>query len=120
MVDIIWNKNSMMYVKNDVKDIGFKIKNNKMSSNWGHVMMELAIPLSIYLNPKTIITIGWDVKNQKSHWDTKKESFFNWSSEETIINEFSCHLHDYLKKHYNIKIYKINKNSGIRIPLLGN
>ena len=105
-------------VKEDKKGIEFKNIDNVICGNWGHIMMELAIPLSIMLKPKEIITIGW-IKNQKVT-DTKKESFFNWSSEETIINEFTCYLHDYLKKHYNIKIYKINKNSGIRIPLLGN
>ena len=78
--------------------------------------MELAIPLSILLKPEKIITIGWDIKNSKKHWDSKKESFTNWSHEDTILNEFSCYLDDYMKKHYNIKIYKINKNSAIKLP----
>ena len=117
MINLNWNKNSMKLVKENKKGLEFTIKDNTMTTNWGHIMMELAIPLSIYLKPKKIITIGWDVKNQKKYWDTAKELFSSWSHEDTIINEFSCYLHDYMKKHYNIEIFKINKDSGIRIPL---
>lgn len=115
-VNLVNSSNAMKMVKEDVKGIEFKNIDNVLYSNWGHVMMELAIPLSIYLNPKTLITIGWDVKNQKSHWDSRKETFTNWHEEDTILNDFSCYLHKYMKKHYNIKIYKINKNSAIKLP----
>jgi hypothetical protein len=124
-------KNHMQLVKDDKKNIEFENINGKLYTGNGHIMMEMAIPFSIFLEPKNIITIGWDQKNNtfrygnKIHWDTinhsikkkKKETFIDWGDEYNIINEFSVHLHNYLKKHYNIKIYKINKKSSMKLPI---
>ena len=119
LVELDWHKNSMRLVKDDKKGIEFRNRDNKLYSNWGHIMMELAIPMALFLEPENIITIGWDINNLNKHWDSRKETFLSWSKEETILNEFSCYLHNYLKKHHKIEIFKINKNSGIRIPLFG-
>lgn len=116
-------KNLMELVINNKKSLDFENINNEIHTGWGHIMMELGIPLSIFLEAKEIITIGWDnnPKNSK-HWD-KIEHFdniingVNWSSFDVISNNFSPYLHDYLLEHYKIKIYKINKNSAMRLPL---
>jgi hypothetical protein len=117
-------KNLMELVINDMKDLDFKNINNEIYTGWGHIMMELALPLCIFLETKNIITIGWD-NNPKiiKHWDNI-ENFdnitndTNWASSDVICNKFSPYLHDYLWKHYKIRIYKINKNSTMKIPLL--
>ena len=116
ITNIDLSKNHMQSVKDDKKNIEFENRNNKLYTGAGHTVMELGIPLSIFLEPQNIITIGWDVENSTTHWD-KKEGFINWHNETEIINKFSILFHDYLKKHYNINIYKINKNSGIKLPV---
>tara|TARA_B100000886_G_C20410290_1_gene486698 strand:- start:1120 stop:1878 length:759 start_codon:yes stop_codon:yes gene_type:complete len=115
MVTITKN-NNLEYVKNNINDISFKNKNNQIHTGWGHIMMELAIPLCLELKPENIITIGWDVKNPKKYWN--KETFINWHNADGVINDFSIHLHKFLKEHHNIKIYKFSVKSGIKIPLV--
>ena len=122
MISINWKENYMDNVARNIKDIEFKNKNNdnKIYTGWGHIMMELAIPLCLFLKPKNIITIGWDVTNSNDYWNSKKETFkvgINWSNENDIIKQFSVHLHKFLLDNYGITINKINNNSGIKIPL---
>lgn len=123
ITNISFSKNHMQLVNDNKKGIEFENINNKLYTGSGHIVMELGIPLSIFLEPKNIITIGWDVTNSTSygkkieHWD-KKEGFINWNNENDIINKFSILFHDYLDHHYNIKIYKLNKESGIKLPIL--
>ena len=111
----------MELVTKDKKSLEFENINNEVYTGWGHIMMELAIPLCIFLKTKNIITIGWDNNSENiKHWDNI-ESFnnkINWSSLDVICNHFSRYLYDYLWKHYKIKIYKINKKSCMKIPLL--
>lgn len=116
-------KNLMELVINNKKGLDFENINNKIYTGWGHIMMEIAIPLCIFLETKNIITIGWDNNpKNKYHWD-KIENFdninngINWSSLDTVCNKFSPYLYDYLWKHYKIKIYKINKKSAMMIPI---
>ena len=116
-------KNLMELVIKDIKALEFENINNEIYTGWGHIMLELAIPLCIFLKTKNIITIGWD-NNSKNikHWDTI-ENFdniingINLSSLDTIVNNFSPYLHNYLWKHYKIRIYKINKKSAMKLPL---
>lgn len=115
MINIDSKRNLMDNVKNNINDISFKNKNNKIITGWGHTMMESAIPLSLELQPKTIITVGWDIKNSNQYWHT--ETFVNWHDENTIINNFSIYLHKFLLEHYNIKIYKFSKKSAMKLPL---
>ena len=68
--------------------------NNILTTGWGHIMMELAIPLSLELKPQNIITIGWDIKSVNKYWDV--EHFTNWSNADTVINNFTSYLHKYL------------------------
>ena len=113
-VDIGPLGNTMKAVEqNKKKCLDFRYKNNNVETGWGHVMMELAIPLAVALQPENIITIGWDIKNHNQYY---KDSFKNYSHEDTIL-EFSKYLPSYLKKHYNIKIYKLSKNQGVFLPL---
>lgn len=106
----------MQNVKNNVNDIAFKNDNNKIVTGWGHIMMELAIPLALELKPNYIITVGWDVKNSKLHFhETFVISY--WHDENNIINNFTTYLHKFLLHHYKIKIFKFSKDSGIKIPL---
>lgn len=116
MVNLEMKNNYLKNVKDNINDISFKNKNNKIYTGWGHIMMELAIPLCLELKPENIITIGWDVKNSKKYWN--KETFSNWQDENNIINDFSVYLHKFLKEHHNIKIYKFSKKSGVKIPLV--
>ena len=117
MVNLEMKNNYLKNVKDNINDISFKNKNNKIYTGWGHIMMELAIPLCLELKPENIITIGWDVKNSKKYWN--KETFSNyWHDENNIINDFSVYLHKFLKEHHNIKIYKFSKKSGVKIPLV--
>ena len=117
MVELDSKTNNMKNVKNDINDVSFKNKNNKLFTGWGHIMMELAIPLCIKLKPEYIITFGWDINNSNKYWNT--ETFINyWADPNNIINNFSVYLHNYLIKHHNIQIYKFSKKSGIKIPLV--
>ena len=116
LVKLDISKNLMKNVENNKKEIIFFNKNNILTTGWGHIMMELAIPLSLELKPQNIITIGWDVKNSNKYWDV--EHFTNWMDSDTIINNFTVYLHKYLLDNYNIKIYKLNANSSIKIPLI--
>jgi hypothetical protein len=117
MVNLNLKNNYMENVKNNINDINFKNKDNKIYTGWGHIIMELAIPLCLELKPENIITIGWDVKNSKKYWN--KETFSNyWQDENNIINDFSVYLHNFLKKHHYINIYKLNSKSGVKIPLV--
>lgn len=117
MVNLKITNNNLEYVKNNKNNISFKNKNNKIYTGWGHIMMELAIPLCLELKPENIITVGWDVKNSKTYWN--KETFIGyWHDENNLINDFSVYLHNFLKEHYNIKIYKLNAKSGVKIPLV--
>jgi len=102
--------------KDDENCIDFQFFEDNVNSGWGHVMMELAIPLAISLKPKNIYTLGWDVKNSKKYFDSK-ENFKNYSDENVIL-EFTKFLPDYLKKHYDINIYKTSKNQEIKLPLI--
>lgn len=116
LVEIDSSKNLMENVKNNEKEIIFFNNNNILTTGWGHIVMELAIPLSLELKPQNIITIGWDVKNVNKYWDV--EHFTNWAESDTIINNFTVYLHKYLLDNYNIKIYKLNTKSTIKIPLI--
>lgn len=94
-------------------------KDGKLTTKWGHVMMELALPTALMLKPKKIITIGWDVKNNQKHWN-KKEEFQkcengNYGDEDVILN-FTKYLPDYLEKHYGTRIYKLSKDSSVHLP----
>ena len=50
----------MQLVNDNKKGIEFENINNNLYTGLGHIVMELGIPLSIFLEPKNIITIGWD------------------------------------------------------------
>ena len=116
MVNLKIINNNLEYVKNNKNNISFKNINNKIYTGWGHIMMELAIPLCLELKPENIITIGWDVKNSKKYWN--QETFTDyWHVENNIINEFTVHLHKFLKEHYNVNIYKFSEISGVKIPI---
>jgi len=117
MVNLNFKNNYMENVKNNINDIYFKNKDNKIYTGWGHIMMELAIPLCLELKPENIVTIGWDVKNSKKYWNKETFSIF-WQDENNIINDFSVNLHNFLKKNHNINIYKLSSKSGVKIPLV--
>ena len=99
--------------ENKPKCLDLRYKNNNVETGWGHVMMELAIPFCVALEPKNIITIGWDVINSNNYY---KNTFKNYSKEDVIL-EFSSYLPNYLKEQYNINIFKLSKNQGVKIPL---
>jgi len=101
--------------ENKTKCLDFRYKNNNVETGWGHVMMELAIPLCVALEPENIITIGWDITGINSH-KYYKNTFKNYSKEDVIL-EFSSYLSNYLKNQYNINIFKLSKNQGVKIPL---
>lgn len=114
-VDINSKRNIMKdIIDNKINSLKFKNINNKTYTGLGHIMMELAIPICVMLNPENIITIGWDLGG--GYWDDKNkiESFEDWSqwnSNEKILN-FTKYLPSYLKKHHNINIYKISPISS--------
>lgn len=115
--------NIMECIDKNRKDcIGFDVKNNDFYARWGHIMMELAIPLSIMLKPENIITLGWDYKYTKNsnntYWNDSVEKFTNYSTNKNVILNFTGNLSNYLKKNYNINIYKLSKYSGVKIPYL--
>lgn len=113
-VDIGPLGNTMKNIENDKpKCLDFRYKNNNVETGWGHVMMELAVPLAVALEPTNIITIGWDIVNSRTYY---KNTFKNYSKEDVIM-EFSSYLSDYLKKHYNVNIFKLSKNQGAKLPL---
>ena len=98
---------------NKPKCLDFRYKNNNVETGWGHVMMELAIPLAVALEPENIITIGWDIINSRTYY---KNTFKNYSKEDGIL-AFSSYLSNYLKEQYNINIFKLSKTQGAKIPL---
>lgn len=119
-------KNLMKLVNEDKKGLDFENINNNIFSGWGHIMMEVAIPFCIFLETENIVTIGWDnnitSKINNKYWDTIEnfsvvQNGIDWSSNDTIVNVFSSKLPKYLKKHYNINIFKLNENSGMKLPL---
>jgi len=120
-LEVDWQFNIMdCVIKNKKNCLDFFVKNNKLYHKWGHTMMELAIPIAVYLKPKNIFTIGWDINilnddkiNQKIHYNT--ENFINWASDYDIIN-FTKYLPSYLKKNYNINIYKLYNQSAVKLP----
>ena len=99
--------------ENKPKCLDLRYKNNNVETGWGHIMMELAIPFCVALEPKNIITIGWDVINSNNYY---KNTFKNYSKEDVIL-EFSSYLSNYLKEQYNINIFKLSKNQVVKIPL---
>ena len=101
--------------KDDENCINFQFFEDNVNSGWGHVMMELAIPLAISLKPKNIYTLGWDVKNSKSILIQRKISKIIVMK--MLFLEFTKFLPDYLKKHYNINIYKTSNNQAAYLPL---
>ena len=121
------NQNAMKCVmENKKKCFDFYNLNDEIKAHWGHTMGEVAIPLALFLEPKQIITIGWDVTNSNTYWNTNTntnilEPFtnnnMNWHNSDVIINNFTVYLHDYLQTHYHIPINKLNPNSGVQIPL---
>jgi hypothetical protein len=117
-VDINPKRNIMEdIIDNKVNSLKFSNINNKTYTSLGHIMMELAIPICVMLNPENIITIGWDLG--EGYWDEKNkiesfEDWSKWSNNEKILN-FTKYLPSYLKKHHNINIYKI---SPISLPYL--
>ena len=117
MVNLNMNRKLMQNVRNNVNDITFKNINNKIMTGWGHIMMELAIPLALELKPNNIITIGWDIKNSNKYWHQENFTVKYWNDENNIINQFTIHLHNFLLKHYQIKIFKLSNESGVKIPL---
>ena len=100
----------------------------------GHIFMELAIPIALLLKPKNILTIGWDLSNNKYYnnetnfvkncgigADTipgkeASDSMHFWGRTQNLI-KFSSKLPKYLQKYYGISIYKLSDKSCAEIPL---
>jgi len=110
MITINWKKNWMSdIVNNKISKINFYEKDNKTYTNWGHVMTELALPLAMELKPKNIYTLGWDNCDNK-HFSDK---FMNWGIEGVV--EFSEYLPLFLKKNYDINIYKLSNTQCVNL-----
>jgi hypothetical protein len=111
-------------IDDEDKCLELKYKNGKLYTKWGHTILEAAIPMAVKVRPKNIYILGWDMNNtDKRHYtDIKKESFTNknitdWADFGNIIY-FTKYLPDYLKKHYNINIYKLSNTQKIQIPYI--
>ena len=108
--------NSMECVINDEDNcIKFYEEDNMPMTHWGHVMMELALPLALMLKPKNIFTLGWDITYKNLNQHNYFETFVDYQKGDTI-KYFSSHLSKYLKKHYKVNIFKLSKYSGVKIP----
>ena len=127
---IIDYKNNLMKCIIDNEKKCLTMKNNKI--NIGHVILENAIPYCILLNASNIYTLGWDNcgKGSKNNYNYfNKEKFINDNVDKPIFNtyydfmnfentiKFSKYLPDYLKKHYNINIYKLSDKQCVNLPL---
>ena len=95
--------------------IKFYEEDNMPMTHWGHVMMELALPLALMLKPKNIFTLGWDITYKNLNQHNYFETFVDYQKGDTI-KYFSSHLSKYLKKHYKVNIFKLSKYSGVKIP----
>ena len=94
----------------------FSWKPNELSYNCAHIMLELAIPLSMHIGSKNIYTLGWDLDYKNGYFTkdikNQQEDFsilFN-KSESHIVKDVVIIL-----KKYGINIYKINKSSPINL-----
>lgn len=113
-------------IDDELNCLEFKSKNNKLYTKWGHIMMEAAIPVAVKMKPENIYILGWDIdKTNKNHYnEVKKEQFTNKNNSKNIrnwrnfedVNYFTKYLPGYLKKHYNINIYKLSNTQKIQIP----
>jgi len=117
--NILFNKtnwNSMECIKYNKPDcINYEFKEgNIIETRWGHIMFELALPISIMLKPKNIFILGWDL-NDDTHYNDK-EHYTDWHNNNEI-KEFTKLLGPYVKKNYNINIYKLSETQGIHLPL---
>lgn len=121
--------NSMKCIVDNKKNC-LTIKNNVIKK--GHIMLENAIPYSILLNPSNIYILGWDNcgKGSVNNYNYfNKEKFINDNVDKPIFNtnydfenfentiKFSKYLPSYLKKYYNINIYKLSDKQCVHFPL---
>ena len=101
------------YNKPKCLDYEFK-ENNIIETKWGHIMFDLALPISVMLKPENIFILGWDL-NDYVHYNDK-DHYTNWHNN-SEIKEFTKLLGPYVKKHYNINMFKLSETQGIHLPL---
>ena len=124
------NKNMMKCIMDDKPNcITYnKIKGKKVIND-GHIILDMGIIKSIELKCKNIYCLGWDICGNHTHHYSyfNKDKFENennniFKTKEDIfkfenIREFSKHLPGYLKKHYNVNIYKLSDKQCVYLPL---
>lgn len=100
----------------------FDIINNKARN--GHIIVENALYLAILLKSQYIYILGWDVCNNKKNIYFKEHYkntniVKNWKEFEDFeyTLTFSKYLPEYLKKHYNVNIYKLSDKQCVHLPL---
>ena len=120
----------MNCVMNDKKNC-FNTKNKKSKKiiKDGHIVCDQGIPLAIKLKSKNIYCLGWDIcgnsVGQNDYKYFNKEKFSNnkiFNKKNDIfkfenIREFTKYLPKYLKKYYNINIYKLSDKQCVNLPL---
>ena len=115
--------------------LDFKKENNQLNTPSQYpgpgTMIEIALPLALLLKPKKIIMMGWDVNSKyPSKFDGSKYNILPHISnadeeakqhhllyEEKLIKEGSVYLANYIKKNYNIELYKTSHLSALNIPI---
>lgn len=98
-------------VNNKISKINFYEKDNKIYTHWGHTMTEVALPLAMELQPKNIYILGWDYCRDYKYFS---DPFIDWHSKDVIV-DFTKYLPTFLKKNYDINIYKLSNTQCVNL-----
>lgn len=87
-----------------------KIKKNGIYPYLGHIMLEVAIPLAVFIGCTEIHTLGWDL-DYHTYFDGSKVLIKNNLTETQYVKD----IYRMFKKN-GINLYKSNINSPIMLP----